>query len=214
MANRDVMAIGTSAGGVPALKFLAKSFRPDFPAAILVTIHLSIQHRSSLDAILSSAGPLPASFGENGEPAKKGHIYLAPPGSHLLLDGGDRLLLGGGPYENNVRPAIDPMLRSAAVCCACRSVGVVLTGTMGDGASGLWALQDAAASRWCRTRATPPSRKCRRRRCSARGPTTSRPWRSCRGFWTLSFDNRQGRRSRSPAASGLKLKSHGTGIRP
>jgi two-component system chemotaxis response regulator CheB len=50
-------------------------------------------------------------------------------------------ILGEGPRENNARPAIDPMLRSAAICCGARSIGVVLTGTLGDGASGLWALR-------------------------------------------------------------------------
>jgi len=139
MANRDVLAIGTSAGGVEALTFLANSFRPDFPAAILVTIHLPTQFRSSLDDILSRAGPLPAAFANNGQRIEKARIYIAPPGSHLIVDG-DQLLLGVGPRENHARPAIDPMLRSTAVCCAHRAVGVVLTGTLGDGASGLWML--------------------------------------------------------------------------
>jgi len=139
MGNRDILAIGTSAGGVEALSFLANSFRPDFPAAVLVTIHLPSQFRSPLDEILSRAGPLPAAFANNGEAMKKARIYIAPPGSHLIVDG-DQLLLGVGPRENHARPAIDPMLRSTAVCCAHRAVGVVLTGTLGDGASGLWTL--------------------------------------------------------------------------
>lgn len=62
-----------------------------------------------------------------------------PPARHLLVDG-ERLSLGLGPRENNARPTIDPMLRSVALCCAPRAVGVVLTGTMGDGASGLHAV--------------------------------------------------------------------------
>jgi two-component system, chemotaxis family, protein-glutamate methylesterase/glutaminase len=139
MANRDVLAVGTSAGGVEALLFLAKGFRPDFPAAVLVTIHLPSYRPSSLDEVLTRAGPLPAAFAVDGERLKKGRVYIAPPDRHLMVDG-DRLSLGSGPRENNARPAIDPMLRSAAVCCGFRSVGVVLTGTLGDGASGLWAL--------------------------------------------------------------------------
>lgn len=140
MANRDVVAVGTSAGGIEALLFLAKNLRPDFPAAILVTIHLPSHARSELDLVLSRSGPLPASFAVDGERLKKGRIYIAPPDRHLLLDG-DRLALGCGPRENNARPAIDPMLRSQAVCCGSRSIGVVLTGTLGDGASGLWSLR-------------------------------------------------------------------------
>jgi two-component system, chemotaxis family, protein-glutamate methylesterase/glutaminase len=139
MANRDVLAIGTSAGGVEALSFLARTFPPDFPAAILVTIHLPTQFRSPLAEILSRVGPLPAAFANNGQAIEKARIYIAPPGSHLIVDG-DQLLLGVGPRENHARPAIDPMLRSTAVCCAHRAVGVVLTGTLGDGACGLWTL--------------------------------------------------------------------------
>jgi two-component system, chemotaxis family, protein-glutamate methylesterase/glutaminase len=139
MANHDVVAIGTSAGGVEALLYLAAHFRTDFPATVLVTIHLPSQFQSSLDEILSRAGTLPASFARDGLPLSKGRIYIAPPDRHLLVED-NKVQLGSGPRENNARPAIDPMLRSAAVCCCGRSIGVVLTGTLGDGASGLWAV--------------------------------------------------------------------------
>jgi two-component system chemotaxis response regulator CheB len=139
MGNRDILAIGTSAGGVEALLSLAKAFPPSFPASIVVTIHLPMQFGSALDSILSRTGPLPAAFANNGQSINKGRIYIAPPGSHLLVEG-DNLSLGIGPRENNARPAIDPMLRSAAACCGHRAIGVVLTGTLSDGASGLWAL--------------------------------------------------------------------------
>lgn len=142
MANRDVLAIGTSAGGVEALLFLAKRFPREFPAAVLVTIHLPSHARSALDELLSRAGALPAQFARDGEAMRKGNIYIAPPDRHLLLDG-DRMALGEGPRENNARPAIDPMLRSTALCCSGRAIGVVLTGTLGDGASGLWAVRHA-----------------------------------------------------------------------
>ena len=139
MANRDIVAIGTSAGGVEALLFLATRFAPDFPATILITIHLATEAPSSLDQILSQAGPLPAAFAAGGQTLRAGYIFIAPPGRHLLVES-DRLVLGSGPHENNARPAIDPMLRSAAVCCGPRTIGVVLTGTLGDGASGLRAV--------------------------------------------------------------------------
>jgi len=140
MANRDILAIGTSAGGVDALLRLAGGLPADLPASVLVTIHLSRHFVSALDQVLSDAGPLPARFAKDGEPLRKRQIYLAPPDRHLLVED-DRLHLGRGPRENNSRPSIDAMLRSAAVCCGGRTVGVVLTGTLGDGASGLWAVR-------------------------------------------------------------------------
>lgn len=139
MANHDVVAIGTSAGGVDALLYLARQFPRDFPAAVLITIHLPSDFRSGLDQILARAGRLPVSFASEGEPLKPGRIYLAPPERHLLAEG-EHLTLGTGPRENWARPAIDPMLRSVAVCCGPHAIGVVLTGTMDDGASGLHAI--------------------------------------------------------------------------
>jgi two-component system chemotaxis response regulator CheB len=140
VSNRDIVAIGTSAGGFEALRSLARGFPPDFPASILMVIHLSSRFRSNLDEILSQEGALPATFARDEERLAKGRIYIAPAERHLLIDG-DRLLLGSGPRENNARPAIDPLFRSAALCCAPRSVGVVLTGTLGDGAAGLQTLK-------------------------------------------------------------------------
>jgi two-component system, chemotaxis family, protein-glutamate methylesterase/glutaminase len=139
MGNRDILAIGASAGGVAALTQLVAGLRREFPASILVTLHLASHIRSTLDQLLTRAGSLPAEFAKDGETLRKGRIYIAPPDRHLLVDG-TRVALGTGPRENNSRPSIDPMLRSAALCCCSRAVGVVLTGTLGDGASGLWAV--------------------------------------------------------------------------
>jgi two-component system chemotaxis response regulator CheB len=142
MANRDILAIGTSAGGVDALIFLAARLQRNLPASVLLTIHLPQHSRSSLDEVLTRAGPLPAVFAKDGDVLRKSHIYIAPPDRHLIVDG-DRISLGEGPRENNARPAVDPMLRSAAVCCGSRTIGVVLTGSLGDGASGLWTIHQS-----------------------------------------------------------------------
>lgn len=86
MANRDILAIGTSAGGFEALRTLARSFPDDFPAAVLVTIHLSSQFTSELDRILSNEGPLPATSAEEGTKGGTGpHLHCA--GQQPSLDG-------------------------------------------------------------------------------------------------------------------------------
>ena len=141
MAVRDILAIGTSAGGFEALRFLASKFPHDFPASVVVVIHLSSQFPTTLDAILTEAGPLPATFAVDGEKLEEGHIYIAPPERHLLVEGA-QLRLGSGPRENNARPALDPLFRSAALCCGPRVIGAVLTGQMGDGAAGLSVVKE------------------------------------------------------------------------
>jgi two-component system chemotaxis response regulator CheB len=67
MANRDVVAIGASAGGVEALIFLCTRLPAQFPATILITQHLPSHSASGLDQILSRAGPLPATFAHEGD---------------------------------------------------------------------------------------------------------------------------------------------------
>src|SRR5262245_52300294 len=123
MANRDILAIGTSAGGVDALLSLAQHLPREFPAAVVVTIQLPSHGPSYLDEILGRAGGMPARFVREGDRLNKGHIYLAPPDRHLLVIE-ERAILGRGSRENNSRPAIDPMMRSVAACCGPRTVGV------------------------------------------------------------------------------------------
>jgi two-component system chemotaxis response regulator CheB len=76
----------------------------------------------------------------DGAPIERGCIYVAIPDQHLLvIDGTVRL--GNGPRENMTRPAIDPLFRSAALYYGSRTVGVVLSGLLNDGASGLGAVK-------------------------------------------------------------------------
>jgi len=96
MANRDILAIGTSAGGVEALLFLTGNLQRDLPASVLLTIHLPSHARSSLDDLLSSRSDLPARFAQDGETLRKSRIYIAPPDRHLIVDD-DRVLARGRP---------------------------------------------------------------------------------------------------------------------
>ncbi len=140
MAQRDLVAIGTSAGGLDALQFLLAELPREFPASVLIVMHLSPHHSSSIDSILNQRATMPARFARDGEPAVRGRIYIAPPDRHLLYDG-SFLWLGTGARENHARPSVDPLFRSLAQCCAYRSIGLLMTGTMGDGSSGLHALR-------------------------------------------------------------------------
>lgn len=92
--------------------------------------------------ILSSSGSiaLPLQNAVEGAELRTGHIYLAPPNRHLLIVDG-RLKLGIGPRENLARPAIDPLFRSAAISHGPRAIGVILSGLLNDGASGLAAIK-------------------------------------------------------------------------
>jgi two-component system, chemotaxis family, protein-glutamate methylesterase/glutaminase len=144
LTHRDFIAIGTSLGGVDALRSIASTLPRDFPATIAVVLHVGA-HGSVLPALLSDAGPLPAFHAEDGEAYMPGRIYIAPPDRHLVIEGA-RLRLVRGAKENFTRPAIDPLFRSVATQIGTRAVGVILTGMLDDGAAGLEAIQSCGGA--------------------------------------------------------------------
>ena len=139
-AKRDVVVIGASTSGVSALRELVAGLPADFPAAVAVVLHLGSRRPSQLAAILDAAGPLPATTARDGQRMNRGCIHVAPPNRHLLIADG-HLHLRRGPKENMARPAIDVLFRTAAVSCASRVIGVVLTGMLDDGTAGLTAIK-------------------------------------------------------------------------
>ena len=140
MPTRDIVAIGASAGGVEALQKLVSGLPDDFPAAVLIVMHLPALGRSFLPQVLSDSGPLPATEPEDGEHIQTGHIYVAPSDRHLLV-GRSHLHLVRGPKEGRQRPAINVTFRSVAMSYRECAIGVVMTGMLDDGTAGLWEIK-------------------------------------------------------------------------
>lgn len=130
-----VVVVGASAGGLEPLLLLARGLRADLPAAVFVVLHLSPSYRSYLAEIMERASTLPVRQAVDGEEYREGHIYVAPPDHHLLIDD-RRIHLSSGPRENRHRPAIDPLFRSAAESHGSRAISVLLSGSSADGAVG------------------------------------------------------------------------------
>jgi two-component system chemotaxis response regulator CheB len=140
MAGRDIVVVGTSAGGVEALRALVGGLPADYPGSVFVVMHTAPDSPGVLAEILDRAGPLSAAHASNRERIRPGRVYVAPPDMHMLLEPG-LILLTRGPKENRFRPAIDPLFRSAAAVYGPRVAGVILTGGLDDGISGLWAVK-------------------------------------------------------------------------
>ncbi|OKH31093.1 chemotaxis protein CheB [Calothrix sp. HK-06] len=136
MLNHDIIVIGASAGGVEALTYLVSNLPSDLNASIFIVLHVPSESRSQLPTILNRAKRLPAHHAKDGEVIIPGHIYVAPPGYHLLVKSG-HVHLARGPKENSHRPAIDPTFRTAARAYDGRVIGVILTGVLDDGTAGL-----------------------------------------------------------------------------
>src|SRR3954468_9683955 len=141
MATHDIVVIGASAGGIEALSNIVKNLPPTLAASIFVVVHISPDSPGYLPEILANRGPLPASNAKDGEKFARGHIYVAPPDHHLLVEANGTMRTSRGPRENRSRPAVDPLFRSAALAFGPRVVGVVLSGGLDDGTAGLRAIK-------------------------------------------------------------------------
>jgi two-component system chemotaxis response regulator CheB len=103
-------------------------------------MHTSPQGPAVLADILGRTSSIPVETAETGTRLTPGHVYVAVPDYHLLVEPGT-LRVTKGPRENCFRPAIDPLFRSAAQVYGPNAIGVVLTGGLDDGTAGLWAIK-------------------------------------------------------------------------
>lgn len=136
-----VVVVGASAGGMDALTGLVAQLPADFPAPVFIVNHMGAEITGEpLVAALNKRGSLRCSHARDEEAFKPGHVYLAPSDQHLLLVRG-KMLVTKGARENRYRPAIDPLFRSAAVAYGKGVIGIILTGYLDDGTSGMMAIK-------------------------------------------------------------------------
>ena len=136
-----LVVVGASAGGMAAMKKLVAQFQNDFPAPIFLVNHMSAETTGeALVKVLNDSSSLTCVHAHDEQAFKSGHIYLAPSDHHMLIVEG-KILVTKGARENRSRPAIDPLFRSAAVAYGNRVIGIILTGYLDDGTSGMMAIK-------------------------------------------------------------------------
>ncbi len=141
----DLVAIGSSTGGVEALLQLLPRFPADTPPVLIVQ-HLPATFTASFAARLDRACPAKVVVPKSGETIARGHVYLAPGGQHLSvrrLGGSLACALREDDPVQGHRPSVDVMMNSVAECASGRAAGVILTGMGRDGADGLLAMAKA-----------------------------------------------------------------------
>src|SRR5947209_19368336 len=109
-----MVVVAASAGGLEPLRTLLAALPADLPASVLVVLHIPATGGRILPRILDRSGVLPAAVGVNGEPLRPGRVYVGPPDLHLMVADG-LVRTSRGPRQNGVRPAADPLFRSAAL---------------------------------------------------------------------------------------------------
>lgn len=138
---KNIITIGTSAGGIAAVSRLVATFNQDLDAAIFIVIHVS--RLSMTEVILSTIQKhttLKCMIPADQQVIENRVIYLAPADHHMLIDKGT-INVTKGAYENHWRPSIDVLFRSAAAAYNACVTGIILTGLLDDGTSGMCAIK-------------------------------------------------------------------------
>lgn len=132
----EIVVVGTSWGGLSALRELIVGFPGTLGVPIVVVQHRHKQSDHLLPTLLQDETPLCVCEVEDKAPMTAGNVYVAPADYHLLIEPGFFSLSMDEPLPFS-RPSIDVTFQSAADAYGSRAVGVVLTGANADGAQGL-----------------------------------------------------------------------------
>lgn len=148
----ELIAIGTSAGGLQALTETLRPLPKEMPGIVVVQ-HLDPSHESQLAPLLAKKTGKGVKEAEHGEAILPGMIYIAPPDEHLLVGVG-KIQLAHSQLVHFSRPSIDLMLESVAGMYGSRSVSVILSGSNSDGAMGTRAIHEAGGATMAQDPAT------------------------------------------------------------
>jgi two-component system chemotaxis response regulator CheB len=136
----SVVAIGLSADGLTAIRKVLQGLPAGFHAPIVVVMHRAPQAVPRLAQVIGRNCPLPVKEAAAFDALEPGHVYIAPPDAHLVVDDG-RLQLKHTERVTFARPSIDVLFKSVAATYGPRAVGVILSGAGSDGARGLQAIR-------------------------------------------------------------------------
>ncbi|MCK3685251.1 chemotaxis protein CheB [Maribellus sp. YY47] len=131
------IVIGTSHGGLEALKTILPELKKDFPIPVVVVLHIGEHSNDFFIRHLNEDCELEVKEAEANEPVLPGYIYFAPPGYHLQIEDNSCFSLSTEKKLNFSRPSIDVLFETAAWAYKNQLIGIILTGANSDGANGL-----------------------------------------------------------------------------
>jgi len=144
----EVVAVGISTGGPPALAEMLPRLPGELRVPVLIVQHMPPVFTRSLADALDRRCTLSVREAGDGQPIGPGEVWIAPGGRQMrVARSGDRVVLQitDDPPENNCRPSVDYLFRSVAEVYGARALGVIMTGMGSDGTAGCRALKQRGA---------------------------------------------------------------------
>jgi two-component system chemotaxis response regulator CheB len=137
-----LLVIGGSAGSLDVLLQLLPQLQKGWPLAMIIVLHRKSDNDSVLPELLSAKTVLPVKDAEEKDMLLPGHIYVAPPDYHLLIEPDTSLTLDASEKVHYSRPSIDVTFMSAAEVFRDRLYCLLLSGANVDGAEGLQTVRE------------------------------------------------------------------------
>ena len=138
----EAIVIGTSSGGMNALKFLFSALPVDFSIPIIIVQHISPRPDNQWIKLLNKNSKLFLKEADEKEKIEHGKVYIAPPNYHLMIEINKTLSLTIDEHVNYSRPSIDVLFESAAEAYKNKLIGVILTGSNNDGTKGIKRIKE------------------------------------------------------------------------
>jgi len=141
----QLLAMGASTGGPPAIKAILERLTKKFPIPIVIVQHIATGFAEGMASWLAKSISLPVKIAEHAERLQDGHVYLAPAAVQMGVAQG-RIIIDKTAFpENGLRPSVSFLFRSVAEEYGMYGIGVLLTGMGKDGAAELKALRRKGA---------------------------------------------------------------------
>jgi len=138
----EAIVIGTSSGGMNALKFLFSALPVDFNIPIIIVQHISPRSDNQWIKLLNNNSKLYLKEADEKEKIEHGKVYIAPPNYHLMIERNKTFSLTIDERVNYSRPSIDVLFESAAEVYKNKLIGVILTGSNNDGTKGIKRIKE------------------------------------------------------------------------
>jgi two-component system, chemotaxis family, protein-glutamate methylesterase/glutaminase len=137
--------MGGSLGGMQSAQAILRALPADFALPIVIALHRPADDEDILTPLLQRGCALRVSEVLDKDPIEDGHVYVAPPDYHVLIEP-HCLSLSVDERVNHARPSIDVLFESAALVYGDRAVAVILSGAGADGARGARAIEQSGGT--------------------------------------------------------------------